>query len=473
MSSPALYESSISSLGAALRSRQLTSVELTSAALERVRRYDSDISAFITVTAERAMADARAADAAFDSGIDRGPLQGIPYGLKDIFATAGVATTCNSRLRVDHVPRKDAAIESALRAGGAVLLGKLNTHEFALGGPSYDLPFPPARNPWNYAHFTGGSSSGCGAAVAAGFLRLAFGSDTGGSIRSPAGHCGVVGLKPTYGRVSRRGAFPLSYSLDHCGMLSSSVEDAALALGVVAGYDCCDPSSADVPVPDFCADIGRDLHGLRIGYARKFFATLEGLSGEVLGTLDSAAQTLASLGATVEDIALPDFSQFKACARIIMLAEAYAIHEADLQTRPKDFGRYTFQRIAGAAALTAADLLQAMRLRRVLTVDFNTRVLDRYHAVITATNLTPAPPLAVFPEQWPPPGPAMGALTAPFNVTGNPVLNVPAGFSAARLPIGMQIVGRLFDETQLFRIGHAYEKAASFSTMRPSLDRCA
>ena len=231
------------------------------------------------VTRERALADAERADRELAAGIDKGPMHGIPYGLKDIYDTAGIRTTCHSKLLVDNVPREDSVVEAKLKAGGAVLLGKLATHEFAIGGPSFDLPFPPARNPWNVDHFTGGSSSGSAAAVAAGFTRMAMGSDTGGSIRGPAFYCGIVGLKPTYGRVSRRGVFPLSYTLDHCGPLTWTVEDAALAMQVIAGHDPQDPASADVPVGDFTQELGRDLAGLRLAYPRSFFAQSEGIAG--------------------------------------------------------------------------------------------------------------------------------------------------------------------------------------------------
>ena len=223
-----LHELSIAEAGRALRAGTLSSVALTQHALARIAALDPLLHSFVLVTRERALADAERADRELSAGIDKGPMHGIPYGMKDIYNTAGIRTTCHSKLLIDHVPSEDSVVEAKLRAGGAVLLGKLATHEFAIGGPSFDLPFPPARNPWNLDHFTGGSSSGSGAAVAAGITRMAMGSDTGGSIRGPAFYCGVVGLKPTYGRVSRRGVFPLSYTLDHCGPLTWTVEDAAL-----------------------------------------------------------------------------------------------------------------------------------------------------------------------------------------------------------------------------------------------------
>jgi aspartyl-tRNA(Asn)/glutamyl-tRNA(Gln) amidotransferase subunit A len=464
-----LHELSVAEAGAALRAADVTSTALTEHALARIASLDDVLHSFILVTGERALADAKRADNEIESGIDRGPLHGIPYALKDIYDTAGIATTCNSRFLIDHVPTEDAVVEAKLKSGGAVLLGKLTTHEYAIGGPGFDLPFPPARNPWNPDHFTGGSSSGSGAAVAAGFVRVALGTDTGGSIRSPACHCGVVGLKPTYGLVSRRGCYPLSYSLDHCGPLTWSVEDAALAMSVIAGYDPLDPSSCDVQISDFTRDIGQGIEGLRIGYARQLFADVDGVSTEIVASLDAAAEVLAELGATINEIVLPDFDLFKACGRVIMTAEAYAIHENNLKTRPLDYGRYTYQRIVPGATLSAADITQAFRLRRELTVIMNTNVLTLNDALITTTGLAPAPRLDEFPLDWPPPAIAVAVQTVPFNVTGNPALAIPIGFSAGGLPLGMQVVGRPFDEPTVFRIGAAFEAAVGVTFKRPDL----
>jgi aspartyl-tRNA(Asn)/glutamyl-tRNA(Gln) amidotransferase subunit A len=464
-----LHEISIAEAGAALREGSLTARALAEHELDRIASIDPLLHAFILVTGDRALADADRADQEIRSGLDRGPLHGIPYGLKDIIATADIRTTCNSRLLVEHIPAEDAAVEEKLRAGGAVLLGKLSTAEFALGGPTPDLPFPAARNPWNPDHFTGGSSTGAGAAVGAGFMRFAIGSDTGGSIRSPACHCGVVGLKPTYGLVSLRGVYPLSYSLDHCGPLAWSVQDAALVMNVIAGYDPLDPASVNVPIPDYTAKIGHGIRGLRIGYARALFADVAGVSEEVIGTVDAAAAKLVQLGAEVEEVELPDFELFKACGRLIMLAEAFAVHEENLRKRPLDFGRYTFQRIAPAATLSAVDFIQALRLRRELTKVLNVDVLRRYDALITTTALSPAPGLDQFPLDWPPPGLAVSVQTAAFNVTGNPAMGVPAGFSSNGLPIGIQLIGRPFDEPTLFRIAGAFEAAAGVTARRPAL----
>ncbi|MCW6507460.1 amidase [Lichenifustis flavocetrariae] len=462
-----LHELSIAEAGRALRSGQLTSLALTEATLARIDALNPQLHAFVTLTRDRALADAAKADTAFARGLDAGPLQGIPYGLKDIYGTAGIRTTCHSHLLHDHIPEVDCAVEEKLRAGGGVLIGKLGTFEFAIGGPSFDLPFPPARNPWNPDHFTGGSSSGSAAAVASGMVRLAMGSDTGGSIRGPAALCGTVGFKPTYGRVSRRGVFPLAYSLDHCGPLTWSIEDAALTLQVIAGYDPRDPASADVPVPDYTAAMGRDLAGLRIGYTRRFFIDNPFLTPEVTKALDAAAEQMATLGATVDEVDIPAFEVFDACAQVIMFAEAYAIHETDLKTRPGAYGRYAYQRIVSGAVLSAADLVQAQRLRRELTTAVDMGALRTHHALLAPTGLSTAAPFSDFGKdaaRW------GGMLTNPFNVTGSPALALPIGFGSNGLPLGAQIVGRPFNEETVLRIGFAYEAASGVSRHRPPLD---
>jgi aspartyl-tRNA(Asn)/glutamyl-tRNA(Gln) amidotransferase subunit A len=467
MTDATLFELSIAEAGRRLRDGAITSMALTEDALARIGAIDPALDSFITVTADRARADATAADAAFAKGIDNGPMQGVPYALKDIYDTSGIRSTCHSRLRSDNVPDADSVVAAKFKAQGGVLLGKLATHEFALGGPSFDLPFPPARNPWNREHIPGGSSSGSGAAVAAGLVRMAMGSDTGGSIRGPAAYCGTVGLKPTYGLVSRRGVFPLSTTLDHCGPLSWTVEDSAIALQVIAGYDPLDPASVDRPVQNYLDGIGQGVKGLRIGLPRHFFAKAEDVSVEVIAAIDRAAETLAKLGADVEEITLPDYELFNACGRIIMYTEAYAIHEQDYQTRPLDFGMLTYLRMTLGAFVTATDLHQAMRLRRELTRAVNLK-LKTYDALITASALMPAPAFSDIDPNSPPNWPIQ---TMPFNVTGNPAMSIPTGFSASGLPLSMQIVGRAFAESTVLRIGAAFEAATGLNARRPALAR--
>ena len=451
---------SIAAMGRQLRAKSTTAVALAEAALGRIRAKDNVLHAFITVTADRAMEDARRADALFAAGEDRGPFQGIPYALKDIYDTAGIRTTCHSRLRENVVPDEDCVVEQKLRAGGGVLLGKLATHEFAIGGPSFDLPFPPARNPWNTEHVTGGSSSGSAAAVAAGMVRMAMGSDTGGSIRGPAAWCGLAGIKPTYGRVSRRGIFPLSFTLDHAGPLARTVEDAALTLGVIAGHDPGDPASANVPVGDYTGRLEAGVSGLRIGVPRAFFAGSAVLTAEALAALDRTVERLRDGGATVEDVTdLPEYALYDACGRVILPAEAFAIHEADMRSRMGHFAAATQERFLLGATLTAVDLVQAFRVRREVTDALN-RVLHRYDALLTASSLTAAPRFDKPPDMTR--IASATAQTLAFNVTGHPAMSVPAGKGAAGLPLSVQIVGRPWDEATVFRVGREVEKAAGW-----------
>lgn len=446
---------SVAEMGRLLRQKQISATTLTEQALERIERLDPYLNSFTAITRERALRDAVNADECFSKGIDLGPMQGIPYALKDNFDSDGIPTTCHSKLMVSHVPQADSEVARRLRAGGAVLLGKLALHEFALGGPSFDLPFPPARNPWNLDHTPGGSSSGAGAAVAAGLVRVAIGTDTGGSIRGPAAYCGTVGLKPTYGLVSRRGVFPLSYSLDHCGPLAWTVEDAAILMETVAGYDSQDPSSANVPLPDFRKRLNEGVKGLRIGIPRHFYADDPGTMEDVRRGIDHTVERLAKLGAEVEEIKLSrGYDVFNACGRIIMFAEAFAIHERDYQTRPLEFGALTFMRMTLGAFISSADLLQAFRLRRELSAEID-QTLGKFDALITAGALGTAPrfddvPNGFVPPHWP-------VQATPFNVTGHPAMAIPIGLSQAGLPLSAQIVGRPFNEGTLLQIGAALE----------------
>jgi aspartyl-tRNA(Asn)/glutamyl-tRNA(Gln) amidotransferase subunit A len=456
-----LTDLSIAEMGRRLRAGTTTSAALTRAALDRIAARDGDLHAFVLLTEARAMADAARADTELAAGTDRGPLHGIPYALKDIYDTAGIRTTCHSRLRETNVPDADSDVAARLAAAGGVLLGKLATHEFAIGGPSFDLPFPPARNPWNPEHITGGSSSGSGTAIGAGMVRLAMGSDTGGSIRGPAAWCGTVGIKPTYGRVSRRGVFPLSWTLDHCGPLTRSVEDAAIALQVLAGHDPQDHASADVPVPDYTAALERGVAGLRIGIPRAFFARSPVVTAPVLAAIDRTAGLLREAGAMVEDITLPDYALFAVVTRVIMLSEAFAIHEADLRERIDHYGAITVGRFVLGAAVTAPDYIQALRVRRHLAAAVD-RVLQRCDALLTATTLTTAP-------RFDAPGDSISSTspvqTSPFNATGHPALSVPVGLAPDGLPLAVQLVGRNFDEAGLFRIARAIEVLSGWESI--------
>jgi aspartyl-tRNA(Asn)/glutamyl-tRNA(Gln) amidotransferase subunit A len=450
--------------GRKIAAGELSPVALTKAALARAEALNPKLDAFIEITAGRARAAAQRAEREIAGGRRRGPLHGIPYGLKDIYDAAGLRTTAHSRLLLDNIATADAETTARLEAAGMILIGKLATHEFATGGPAWDLPFPPARNPWNTAHFTGGSSSGSGAAVAAGIVSLAMGSDTGGSIRLPAAYCGTVGLKPTYGRVSRRGVAPLCYSLDTAGPLTWTVEDAALALQALAGHDPRDPGSADLPVPDYRAALRDGVRSMRIGYCSAFSRDGE-VGPEQISALDQAAQTLAGLGAEVTEVALPPNAQFQACARTISHSESFAIHAQDLRKRPEMYARVTRERLMLGGLLTATQYVQAQRLRRILTRKVDA-LFESVDVLLTAIIPGAAP---VLEETDDGPWRRQQPLASVFNVTGHPAMAQPCGLAANGLPLSVQFVGRAFDEATLLRVGHAYEQAAGWIAKRPAL----
>ena len=450
---------SVSQLGQGLRRGAFSAEEVTRAALGRIAALDGTLHAFVRVEDDAALAAARAADAELRGGHDRGPLHGIPYATKDIFDVAGLPTTCQSRLRLDHVAPADAAVTARLRAGGAVLLGKLATFEFALGGTSFDLPFPPARNPWNTEHIPGGSSSGSAAAVAAGLLRVATASCTSGSIRGPAAWCGVAGLKPSFGRVSRRGVFPLSWTMDHCGPIARSVEDAAIALQNMAGHDPLDPGSIDHPVPDYRAALDKGVRGLRIGVPRAFFEDQPALASDARAGIAATLARLRAAGAVVRDVALPDLAQFIACSRVIMAAESFAIHRRDLARRLHDYGEAAAGRFLPGAGIAAADYLDAQRLRASLAAAVSAALRDN-DVLVTAISLDTAPSFAsqLGPVSWP-------LQASPFNVSGHPALSVPVGLGRDGLPLAVQVVGRFFDEAGVLRAGRAIERLTGWDAV--------
>jgi aspartyl-tRNA(Asn)/glutamyl-tRNA(Gln) amidotransferase subunit A len=450
--------------GRKIAAGELSPVALTEAALARAEALNLKLDAFIEITAARARAAAKRAENEIAGGRRRGPLHGIPYGLKDIYDAAGLRTTAHSRVLIDNVATTDAVTTARLEAAGMILIGKLATHEFATGGPAFDLPFPPARNPWNTAHFTGGSSSGSGAAVAAGIVGLAMGSDTGGSIRLPAAYCGTVGLKPTYGRVSRRGVVPLCYSLDTTGPLTWTVEDTALAMQVLAGHDPLDPGSADMPVPDYRAHLRDGIKGLRIGYCSGFNRDGE-VGPEQTAALDKTAQLLVKEGAELVEVALPPNAQFQACARTISHSESFAIHADVLRTKPKLYARVTRERLMLGGFLTATQYVQAQRLRRILTRKVDA-LFETVDVLLTAVIPDAAP---VLKETDDGPWRRQQPLASVFNVTGHPAMAQPCGFSTKGLPLSAQFVGRHFDEATVLRVGYAYEKAAGWVNQRPAL----
>ncbi|HWK45959.1 MAG TPA: amidase [Stellaceae bacterium] len=465
MSATDLHTLTIAEASRSLRDRVLSPVDLVEACLARIDALNDRLHAYLVVTADQARSEAKAAEAEIAAGKYRGPLHGIPIGLKDIFDTAGIRTTGNSRLLEHRVPRKDAESVARLKAAGAIVLGKLATHEFAIGGPSFDLFAPPADNPWKSGHFTGGSSSGSGAAVAAGLCIAATGSDTGGSIRLPASYCGLAGLKPTYGRVSRMGVLPLSQSFDHVGPMAWTSEDCAHLMQVLAGYDPADPASADRPVPNFAAALGSDLKGKRLGIVRHFYTVENEAQPAVIAALDEAYAVLRGLGAELVEVELPSLRAFTACGSLLYTADAYAIHERDLAATPHLYGKRARLRMTVGAMITAADYHHALHRRRELTQAV-LAAMAGVDALLTATTMNTAPRFEDVRTY--------GLLekpgaTLPFNVTGQPALSVCCGFDAAGLPIALQIVGRPFDDDLVLGVGHAYERATAWRERRPAV----
>lgn len=458
-----LYYMSAADAGRKIAAKDLSSSELTEALLARTAAIDGKLNAYIEVLGDRARADARAADDAVAKGDVKGPLHGVPVGLKDIIDLAGVRTTAHSKLLLDNVAKADSFVTAKLTQAGCVITGKLATHEFAIGGPAFDLPFPPARNPWNPDHHPGGSSSGAGTSVAAGMLPMALGSDTGGSVRNPASCCGIVGIKPTYGRVSRAGVVPLSFSLDNVGPLTRTVEDNALVLAAIAGYDPNDPASAPRPVDDYIAGLRKGVKGLKIGIIRHFFAEDLEADEEMAGAVENAATLLESLGAEVREIRLPPLSQYAACNRVVMLAEAYAVHQEWLKTRPGDYAAVTRRRLLPGAFLTAADYVNATRQREKLVAAFY-QAMEGLDAAITVSSMETPANLSDMQEVE---RTYARQARAPFNLIGNPAIAIPSGFHTNGLPLALQIVGKAFDEAMCFRIAWSVEQELGLGTRRP------
>jgi aspartyl-tRNA(Asn)/glutamyl-tRNA(Gln) amidotransferase subunit A len=461
-----LHDLSIAELSALVAARKLSPVELVDALIRRVEEYDGQTHAFITRTFDLARQQARAAEAEIAAGRYRGALHGIPFALKDIYDTRGILTSGHSRVFIDRVPSKDATTTMKLYDAGAVLLGKLATHEMAHAGPSFDLPWPPARNPWSLAYFTGGSSTGSGAAVAAGMVPVALGSDTGGSIRGPASHCGVVGLMPTFGLVSRAGVITNSYTFDHCGPLARTVEDCAVVLQALAGYDPADAGSLRQPIPAYRDALGGDLKGLRIGVLRHHWENDIPASEDVRPAMDAALDVLRRLGAHLEDCRVRPLAEYFDVKIIIAESEIFSVHQKNLIARPKDFGADFRSRVLPSVLFTASDYVQATREHRRMMVEMEP-LFARFDAFVTA-GLGEAPRLTDYRSVtfWQKPS----ALTA-WNVTGQPVLQLPNGFGRNGLPLGMQILGRPFGEATILRVGHAYERATEWHTRRPLLAR--
>jgi aspartyl-tRNA(Asn)/glutamyl-tRNA(Gln) amidotransferase subunit A len=440
--------------------REVSPVEVVTAHLQRIDRYNTRLNSYITVCHDDALNAAGRAEREISAGRRRGPLHGIPIAHKDISWTRGVRTTAHSRTLLDFVPDDDATHVGRLAAAGMILLGKTNTTEFACG--TMDI-FGIARNPWDTSRYAGGSSGGSANALAAGLAVVATGSDTGGSIRVPAGFCGVVGLKPTYGRVSRYGLIPLSWSMDHVGPMARTVADCALLLSAMAGHDPRDPTSAAAEVPDFAALHDGSIRGLVLGVPQQHF--FQGLDPEVEGAVRAALRDLEGLGARVEPVDLPHAQDIAAVAQVLMMSEAFGQHADWLRRHAPEYGARTRRRITAGACYTAGEYQLAVQVRALWTRELAAG-LRRVNILVTPT--LPIPAFAADLQASGPPDTGWG--TRHFNFSGHPALSLPCGFTAAGLPIGLQLVGRWFDEVTLFRVAHAYEQATRWHERRPTLE---
>ena len=465
MDAPVRDFMSIAEAAGRIERREISPVELVEATLARIEALNPHLDAFVTLTAERSVEQARAAETEMQAGRYRGPLHGIPFGLKDIINTFGILTSGHSKFGIDTIPDEDATVVAKLYEAGAVLMGKLSTHEYAHGGPSFDLPWPPARNPWNTDHFTGGSSSGPASAVAAGLVLGALGSDTGGSIRNPAGLCGIAGLKTTYGLVSRHGIYANSYTFDTCGPMAWTVEDCALLLQAIAGPDAKDPASAGREPEDYRAALTGDIRGLRIGVVRHFWEDDLPAGDEVKAALDAAVDVLTGLGARIEDVRMRPLQDYYDVKIVIAEVELFNVHGHNLRTRAQDFGEDFLGRCLPACLMTANDYMDAQRERRLQMADAGP-LFERFDVLVTAGYYGPAPRIDRVRTRniWERP-----SIGVPFNVIGGPALSLCIGFSESGLPLAMQVAGRPFDEATVLRVGDAYERATPWRERRPQV----
>jgi aspartyl-tRNA(Asn)/glutamyl-tRNA(Gln) amidotransferase subunit A len=464
-----LTELSIAELAPRLRERKLSPVELTEAYLQRIERLDGQLNSFIRVLPDEARAAARSAETQIGRGDWRGPLHGVPLGIKDLFDVAGIPNTLGSKVLLDNVPTTDATVVQRLRQAGAVILGKHNLHEFAFGITSENPHFGVVRNPWDLDRVPGGSSGGTAAAVAAGLCVGGLGSDTGASIRAPASWCGVSGIKATYSRVSRAGALPLAWSLDHPGPIARTVGDCATLLQAIAGPDPRDPTASQEPVPDYSADLHLGVAGLRIGVPREHY--FDQVEPSVEQVVRRAIEQLSGLGARIEEVSLPHARHAQAAGNVIMSSEAAAWHHDWLRDRPGDYGADVLLRIRGGLLVRATEYVHSQQLRTLLQQDF-AAAFERVDVVLGPTMPLVAPligrtfePSGTF--NLAPRGIA-NRLTVPCNLTGMPAMSVPCGF-ADGLPVGLQIMAPAFAESLVLRVGAAYEAATDWHHQRPPL----
>ena len=444
---------------------KLSPLEYVDALLTRIESLNPILDAFLLVTGEQARAAAKEAEAEIAAGRYKGPLHGIPFALKDIYETEGILTTAHSKILKDNVPETDATSVVNLKKAGGILLGKLATHEFAHGGPSLDLPWPPARNPWNLARFTGGSSTGSGCGVAAGLFPLATGSDTGGSIRGPAGLCGIVGLKPTYGLVSRAGVIPNSYSYDHAGPMAWNVEDVAIGLQGMVSYDPLgDPASANVLYPDYRSALTGEIKGLKVGVIRQFYEEENQFPDPVISAMNESVAVFKSLGANVSDVRVRPLQEYRIVKLIMAESEIFSVNYPDLIRRPGDFGHDFRSRTIPACLISGIDYMQASRLRRLMMKEMED-VYGKFDVLITAGQ-GPAPEFPAYKSisNW-----TGGKASVHFNVVCGPSISVCNGFDHEGMPVSLMISGRPFSESIVLNAAYAFEKATSWRSKRPKL----
>jgi aspartyl-tRNA(Asn)/glutamyl-tRNA(Gln) amidotransferase subunit A len=449
---------SAAELAPQIAKRGVSPVEVVEAYLERIAAFNDHLRAYLYIAGDQALAAARAAEIEIAAGSYRGPLHGIPVAYKDIYHVAGMPTTAASKVMAGYIATQDCTVAARLRRAGAICLGKLNTHEFASGSMEV---FGTARNPWNTTLVPGGSSSGSGTALAAHLVTCATGSDTGGSVRNPASFCGIVGLKPTYGRVSRAGILPLSWSLDHAGPMARTVADTAMLLQAFAGPDSRDPSAATQPVQDYQAALGAGLQGIRIGVPRAFF--FDDGDPDVIAAVHRAIQMMREMGASVYEIDLPHVALGPAASWAVAYSEAFAFHRDNFFSRPRDYTPAFLHKITGAALLTAEECVVAQRLRQVITAEF-LAALRTVDVVAVPTTSYPAHPIGGASPQT-----DMRSLTRSVSLTGLPALALPCGFTRAGVPASLQLVGRAWEESTVLSIGHAYEQAAGWYRRRPPI----
>jgi aspartyl-tRNA(Asn)/glutamyl-tRNA(Gln) amidotransferase subunit A len=461
------FELTLAAAAQQIKAKALSPVELTESVLARIAAVNPQINAFSNVTVELAARAAARAEREIAADRYRGALHGIPVGVKEIYDMAGVPSTSSSRVRADHVPDEDSVVVAKLWEAGAVVVGRTHSDEFAFG-----VVTPQTHNPWRPDRIAGGSSGGSAAAVSVGACFLGLGSDTAGSIRIPAALCGTVGLKPTYGRVSFTGVTPLAWSLDHAGPLTRTVEDAALAMNVMAGYDPSDPGSVDVGVPDFSAGLERDVAGTTAGVPVNFFT--EHVDPEVRIAVEAACARLAALGVRLREVRLPMADEVMATQFGIMLPEAASYHQEMLREHGDRYTDDVRQALQAGGLVSATDYLGAQRRRALIRQQWR-ELFDDIDILIAPTVPVAAMDAGKPEVAWPDgvvegPVEAYIRFTAPANLTGLPALSVPCGFTTAGLPIGLQVVGRPFDEATVLRVGHAYQSAVDWPSWPPRFD---